>query len=92
MGGRPSSITWMRQRTGRKLIVYRTTAKRDELPVTTYLSEDVNDGKVMYLPRFGEYSHTDNSLFQYGDNAAYYAANTSSPAIRFSSSSSGSSG
>ena len=57
-------------------IVYRTTAKREGLPVTTYQSEDARTGgRVAYLPRFGEYSHSMNY------NYYYYGLNTFDPAV-----------
>ena len=57
-------------------IVYRTTAKREGLPVTTYQSEDARTGgRVAYLPRFGEYSH---SMYY---NYYYYGLNTFDPAV-----------
>ncbi len=57
-------------------IVYRTTAKRDGLPVTTYQSDETRtNGRVAYLPRFGEYSHSSNYNY-YG-----YPLNTFAPAV-----------
>ena len=41
-------------------VIYKTTAKKEGLPVSTYMDKNATEektGKIMYAPRFGQYSY-----------------------------------
>lgn len=53
-------------------IIYKTTAKKKGLPVSTYMGKGVdenNNGKMMYLPKFGQYSF--HNAYTMGAGAGY---------------------